>query len=289
MYISVAIFCTSVITENCTLSISGYNELRKAKIEELNSAAKLFDEYKIGYNCFKSEELIIVPDLIKLIEEQNLTVDFIEPDLEDYKYAHHKACLHLAPHPPDIKSDEMRDLILWSIALKIASENNGGLLISNDKLHLNPLGDEEASMVNLTRVNNLESASEYLEIETPNGKIIRSLLDIGWDKLIASDVPLLDKPSLKGISNVKFVQGNYGPTDIFFNMKAIGLDKKDFQTDMWMQIENNTLKRIKLDRTTYDGKALIDTSINLEVVTDLFTNDYEERFSALKTIFKYNL
>jgi hypothetical protein len=38
------------------------------------------------------------------------------PKLEDYRNAERRACLHLSPQPPETKSDEMRDLVIWEVA-----------------------------------------------------------------------------------------------------------------------------------------------------------------------------
>lgn len=257
-------------------------ELRRLKIQELKNASILLQIHKIGFKDFNAEKIIIAPDLLALIKEQKVNIHFIEPDLENFKYAHEKACLHLSPHPPDIKTDEMRDLIVWSIALNTAIQYKGALLISNDQLHIHERGDEEALSVGLIRLNSLETALEYMEVETPNGKIISALLDKAWDKLLEVGLPLKDKPTLKGISNVRIVQGKFAPAEVYFGMKVVGKDSKELSSDVKIIIESNLLKSITLEDIFYDNKNIQKTQIELNMEIDLFENDYDQRLNSLK-------
>jgi hypothetical protein len=261
-------------------------EVQKQKTQDIISASKLFDEFNIKYETFDPEGLVKFPDLIHLLKEQNNNITFIEPELSDFEYAHEKACLHLAPHPPDIKSDEMRDLIVWEIALRIASDNSGAMLISNDRLHLNQSGDDEASKVNLIRVNSLESALDYLEVETPNGHIIKLLLEKIWPTFLQNSIPVKDKPKIKGISNVRFIQGKNGPSDAIFHLKVMGLKDKEFQTDITINFNEITISNIHLNNTLYDGNAIGDKTLGASINIDFFENDYLDRANSLKNLMK---
>lgn len=259
-------------------------ELRLKEIAELNKAANLLSKYNLKVEEFKAEKLITEPDLIKLIRANNVAVTLVQPTIKDFRYAHKKACLHLTPHPPDIKSDEMRDLVVWSIALNIASKNNGGtLLISKDELHTHQRGDEEALKVGLVRLESIEAALEYMEVETPNGKLIKSLIDLAWNELLNKNLPLKDKPALNGIKNVKFIQGKNGPTQVSFKMKATGKENKEFLADIIIAIEDNIMTNIILENIKFDNNSLKKENIVLNIRADhLFDNDYEQRLDSLK-------
>jgi hypothetical protein len=190
--------------------------------------------------------------------------------------------LHLTPHPPESKTDEMRDLIVWSIALQIAKEDEGAMLISNDKLHINPRGDQEANSVGLVRFENIENALEYMSIETPNGKIIRQLLDYVWEDLLKNDLPLNEKPYLKAINQVIFTQGEFGPSKVSFSIKTVGLENKELSSRVQIHLEDNTINKLLMDEMSYDGKALQPLDLTLNIETKLFSNDYEDRLNALK-------
>jgi hypothetical protein len=264
-------------------------ELREKEIRELNNANKLLSNYNVKLEHFEPEKLVSEPDLLRLILDCKVKVNLVEPEISDFKYAHEKACLHLPPHPPDIKSDEMRDLVVWSIALRFSSLYNGNtLLISNDEVHVHPRGDEEAEKVGLIRVNSLESALEYMDVETPNGKLVMKLLDLSWEDLIKNGIPLKDKPNLSGVNNVRFLQGNNGPSEVAFKMVSKGQDNKDFRTDVKMNIKDNVLKTIILNNLTLGSEKMNDIQIDLNIEINLFDNDFDQRMESLKKLLNTN-
>jgi hypothetical protein len=64
------------------------------------------------------------------------------PKLEDYRNAERRACLHLSPQPPETKSDEMRDLVIWEVALRVAKRDGKAILVSRDHVHSDERGDK---------------------------------------------------------------------------------------------------------------------------------------------------
>lgn len=264
-------------------------ELMDTEIKELSNATKLLAKYNVKIEQFEPEKLINKPDLIQLIKQCDVQVSLIEPVNEDFKYAHEKACLHLPPHPPDIKSDEMRDLVVWSIALRISSTNRGNtILISNDELHIHTRGDLEAEAVGLVRVNSLESALAYMEAETPNGKFVKNLLDLSWEKLIKSGFPAREKPNLSGVEKVRFIQGSNGPSEVIFTMVTKGQEDKDLRADIKAKIENNLLTSINLSNITFGKDKKGDFQIDLNEEINQFENDYDQRIESLKEILNSN-
>ena len=151
---------------------------------EIKNANTLFQKYNIETPSIDPEKLPKLPDLVQLIRDTGITCKIEEPTLQDYNKAHQRACLHENPKPPQEKSDEMRDLVIWDISIRIAKENDSTLLMSQDKVHTHTRGDNEASDSNLIRCQSFERGYEALDIATESSKEIRLLLEKVWVNLI---------------------------------------------------------------------------------------------------------
>lgn len=109
-------------------------EARKA----LQEAAAELDRFGIAHDEVKPQDRIRAHGLDELLRATGVTVEVVTPTLEDYNDAHRRACLHLSPEPPkdpgDKKEaqDEMRDLVIWSVCVRLAREQGGALLVSHD-------------------------------------------------------------------------------------------------------------------------------------------------------------
>jgi len=187
--------------------------------KNLKNAKEEFSKYNIKYNDFDPNEKIQEPDLITLIKEMGIPCSVEEPNILDYQSAHEKACSKISPCPADQKSDEMRDLVIWEIANRIANENNGAILLSRDKIHTHHRGDEIAVKSNLLRCNSFERAYEALNIETVSAKKIKSLLEKIKQELIGSELPIHDNYQIISIEKVKFVNNENGITKASCNIK----------------------------------------------------------------------
>jgi hypothetical protein len=88
------------------------------------------------------------------------------PKLEDYRNAERRACLHLSPQPPETKSDEMRDLVIWKVALRVAKRDGKAILVSRDHVHSDERG-EAAEACGLLRVQSLDDfvVSGFVKID----------------------------------------------------------------------------------------------------------------------------
>ncbi|MDQ6609951.1 MAG: hypothetical protein M3Y85_09040 [Bacteroidota bacterium] len=260
------------------------SEFRNTSITALLNASKTLNKYNLEFKQFDAESLVPTLDLIELVKKSNVNVSLLEPDIDDYNDAHKRACLHLAPHPPKIESDEMRDLVIWSLALKTAKASDGAMLISRDKVHINGSGDDEAAKVKLIRVNSLEAALEYMNVETPNGQFVLKYLTAIWDDLIKSGLPLSKNLSVNSIKNIKLVHGKVGPSQISCSLKITSSDNKDFSTDLIMFLDDETIRRISLENIFHDNKQQGRKEIETSVRVTIEENDYVARLRDLQNL-----
>ena len=142
----------------------------------------------------------------------------ISPTLEDYNDAHRRACLHLSPQPArnhgdkTDTEDEMRDLVIWSVSIRIAREQGAALLVSRDKIHTGPLGRDEAESVRLSILPTVEDALRFFQIETPDAKLFIEMVTPAWNQLPALGLAVPPEVSVLDIRNARFVRGPSGPS-----------------------------------------------------------------------------
>src|ERR1700694_1213541 len=144
------------------------NQERSALID----AADRLDRFGIGHAPIKVDELIKTRGLDELFMDTGVKVEVISPTIEDFHEAHRRASLHLSPQQPNDKGeDEMRDLVIWVVCIRIAKEQGGALLVSRDKIHTGDLGKEEARAAGLWVVPTVDDALRFFQIETPDAKL----------------------------------------------------------------------------------------------------------------------
>lgn len=252
---------------------------------KINKAVQDLKSYKIEVADFCVNEILKPPDLIHLIQNTGIACVLEEPTKDDYDMAHRKACFHHSPHPPDIKSDEMRDLIIWEIAIRTAKGENGAILVSRDPLHIHHRGDQESLEVNLLRFNSFERAMEALDIETPSAKEIKQLLDKVWDRLIASNLPLQDGASLVSVKRPRFRNNENGIVNVNALLKFHTGDGKELSTTMNMDYIFDSPKSMTFTQ------ILIDNSNSMNPITiklseiEIPDYDYKKRLKDLKELF----
>lgn len=253
-----------------------FNRRQSDQVSKERNALRLayatLDRLGITYDGRDPDAVIIAPDLLSLITSSGTAVEVTEPTLEDYQEAHRRACLHLVPQPPDTKGDEMRDLIIWMTAIRIADENDGALLISNDVVHTHNRGNDEASAVRLTRVHSIEEALEYLEVETPAGQLFRAILVPAWAALAEEGIPVPGSPTVLSVSNPIFIQGSHGLASASCTMKVRATDNQIIQADADVQVSANrqlvTLTNIKIGDQALAKPVTVETDVAQEVLAD---------------------
>ena len=165
-------------------------QLRCDLLTKLEGAATLLSKWGVNVPPCDFQTMIMESDLIKTLRETGISVEVEDPTLEDYQDAERRASLHLAPLAPNAKSDEMRDLVIWAVALRISKRDGAGLLISRDGIHLDERVSEEAKAANLLRAGGWDAALEHLGRSGPAGSIIRAVFDIVWKDLRGLGLPL---------------------------------------------------------------------------------------------------
>jgi len=261
-------------------------EARSANIRELEKAYKVLDKYGIQYTKVDPEKSVPVPDLPSLISRLGVRCTVLEPKESELREAHRRACLHEPPHPPDTKSDEMRDLVIWLLSLRVAEKNNGALLISRDEVHTHYRGDEEAKQSGLIRLKDPESVLDYFQMETPSASLIKQLLEKGWDEVVKSAVPLKLHSQIVSIKNCSFKEENDGTTTAYCTISAqsgecqtitAGIKLNFFQDG----INDILFKDIKLDGRDYEQGEI---QINIQERPAQAINDVKGRHRELKEV-----
>jgi hypothetical protein len=258
-------------------------ELVSKERDELKLAYSTLDRFGIIYNLQDPDAIIVVPDLLSLITGSGADAEVIEPTLEDFQEAHLRACLHLTPQPPDTKSDEMRDLVIWMMAIRLANENNGALLISRDVVHTHERGNDEASIAGLARVLSFEEALEYLEVETPAGRLFREIMLPAWPLLADAGIPVPRNPTVLSVSNPIFVQGSQGLASASCTMKVRATGGQIMRADADVGVsagrQSVTLTNIKIGDRVQAKPVTVEVDIPRES-----RSDTEEGMSELREL-----
>jgi hypothetical protein len=262
------------------------SEFVNMEIATLNSAGNKLTEYGINVEKYQASDLVKLPDLIQLIKDVGLSCDLEEPTKNDYENAHRKACLRESPHPPDTKSDEMRDLVIWEISLRIAKENNGAILMSRDEVHTNHRGDKEASEYGLIRCNSIERAYESLIIETASAKKIKELIGKVWKEIIESSLPVVDGGRVVSIKNPIFHDTDRGSSIVTCNIHFHTGDGKEIASFLSMEYVNDYPFLLEFRDIKIDEMASIeDVKLHFEepVISGV---DLNERMNNLRELMK---
>jgi hypothetical protein len=252
---------------------------------ELKTAYSTLQKWKIGFEKVDPTKVLKAPNLVQLIQDFGIEVVMEEPTMDDYREAHKRTCLHQPPHPPSSKSDEMRDLIIWMIALRIACREGGALLISRDQVHTHARGDSEAARAGLVRVKSAEEALEYFEVLTPAGQLIERILASVWKELLGAGLPLSAQPSIVGVKGARFVQGTRGPSYASCELKTRAEDGDALQAFVVIQAKDGYVTDVTVDEIMH-GNISVSGSIQIRpnVPYEAEKQDYGERLDALKSV-----
>ena len=250
----------------------------------LTTAGSTLDKYGIKHDAFDSEQIIREPDLMRMIQARRVRVVLEEPTLEDFREAHKRACLHEPPQPPKTENDEMRDLVIWQIAIRIAVARGGALLVSRDKIHAGELGDAEAQDRNLTRVQSLEAALECFQVGTPAGALMTRLITTVWDDLVGGRVPVSTTPSIVAVTNPSFVQGKGGPVSAKAVVKARSNTNRPLAAKVMLEGADGRFTRALISDLTVDDKVVGSGQVIVSLSRAMpdWQDDFEERLRQLR-------
>jgi len=253
-------------------------------IASLEAAYKQLDRFGVAYTRVEPSDIVHVPDLVGLMRANGAVIEVEEPTLADLQEAHRRACLHEIPHPPDIKSDEMRDLVIWMVALRLAAQDGRALLVSRDQVHVHTRGNLEASQAGLIRVSTIEDALEYLEVETPAGQLVRQLLEPLWHQIVISGVPVAERSTILGASQAQFTQGERALRRARFVLKTLGTDDKPLRATVDVGLTDGAVTNIEFRDVRLGNEVLSKVyQIKIEGTEASLDSGYPERLEALRS------
>jgi hypothetical protein len=261
-------------------------ECVNTEVLELNRARSKLVDHSINVGIFEPSDLVKPPDLVQLINAVGISCVLEEPTLNDYGNAHRRACLRESPHPPDIKSDEMRDLVIWEISLRIAKANSGAILMSRDEVHVHYRGDKEASESGLIRCDSFERAYESLSIETVSAQRIKELIGKKWTAILDSNLPIVDGGQVVSITNPIFVDTDRGSSIVTCNAKFHTGDGKKLASLLGIEFVDDLPFVFDFKDIKIDGSHSIDNvtlRFEMPAISDAELND---RLSNLKELIR---
>ena len=228
-------------------------------------------------------------DIAAILGGHGVDIIILEPTLEDYNDAHRRACLKLEPHSSKSGgSDEMRDLVIWCMAIRIAKEEKSAMLMSKDEVHVGSHGNEEASQVDLFRAKTYNQALKYLKMETPANLQLKELLNPVWEELSKNGLSIsTPTPPLKVAAEI-FVRNEFGLSSV----KGKFVFQKNISDDLLGDI-SITLNKDVIDSVTVENLQPSDTKGKISIKTDikvdlqklgLSDDDYDDRMSALQDL-----
>lgn len=180
-------------------------QLANSKIAEIENAIAIINQAGITTPAVDVPGLVLQGDLLSLLRATGISVEIEDPTLEDYRSAERRACLHLSPRPPETDSDEMRDLVIWEVALRIATRDGKAMLISRDHVHSHDRGANEANAIGLLRAKSVDDALDLMGTESPAGVLAKSVVGVVWSDLRAAGLPLPTEVSIRRVSDLQFV------------------------------------------------------------------------------------
>jgi hypothetical protein len=249
----------------------------------VRDALQVLDKHSLKYEEVDADAAVREPDLMTLIASSGVRVTDAQPQTDDLREASRRAALREAPHPgTDTKSDEMRDLLIWLQAVRIAREDGGALLVSMDKIHRNERGNAEAQGVNLTRVN-VEEALEFLNIRTPAASIIDGLLQLAWPSLAAARPSLPDSIELRRVRRASFVQGEGGLASAAAEIEA-DADGCVLNAKAEFRIEGGVVTRAALRHVRLGDDSQDDVESEPAAPWDETPTEYEQQLAELREI-----
>jgi hypothetical protein len=113
----------------------------------------------------------------------------------------------------------MRDLVIWTIALRLAREGAGAILISRDEVHAHQRGALEADAAKLHRAKTFDEALDLLGAVSPTGALARSVLFKIWNDLKSAGLPVPEEVPSGRFSRLLFVAGQEGHANTNLNFE----------------------------------------------------------------------
>lgn len=211
---------TVVIPETALLELK---RIQAGSVEQMRDrvaeAAARLGEWGATVDPEDVRALVVERDLFEELHRLGNHVVLEPPTMEDFQDAHRRACLRLAPHllsearqqQDSTDSDEMRDLVIWAMAMRFAKADGRAILLSKDKMHTGKPGDAEARAAQLHRQKGADSALSFLGVETEAERSLKTLLAPAWSALRDRGLPIPAGAHMQHrVRATRFVQGDDG-------------------------------------------------------------------------------
>lgn len=272
-------------------------ELYDLEIRAIKTSSAQLQRYGIKFDAPLPEKLIKVADVVQLFRDTGVTVRIEDATLEDFQDAELRAAKHLPPAPPrtpptDKKaaddSDEMRDLVIWAIACRLAVTYDGALLLSRDKVHTGKFGRAEAEEKGLLIAIEFDEALGILGAETEAGRIASAFLREAWNELRNSRLPMPEQFGVKTITMPIFVQGEYGLASASFSFTCVSDSGRRFSASAEVSDIQEDHFRLKISDARVERSLLENGNIDIQVPRHAAPekNDLAERLSELRDILR---
>lgn len=255
-----------VLPETVVLEMRRHQcEALQRRRDRLSNAYALLADHGVALPEANWDESLIAPDLIELLEGAGgIEVQTVEPTEAQLREAHRRACLRLEPHSGGGKGAEMRDLVIWCIALEAARDDVGAILLSEDQLFTGQPGHREAAEANLLHVSTFDAALEALGVDGPAEATIRAALVSVWSAVRASGLDAPDVRSLD-IDPVSFRAGDRGLVMTGSVRLRPEVDGRDFTSGVTLTLDGSRLQRVLLEGINLDGAPWESGTLDLQV------------------------
>src|SRR5205809_277713 len=188
------------------------SQLVEEQIAEISTAMATLERRGVELPTVDPRKLVEKGNLLAKLRATGIQVEVVDPLLEDYQEAERRACLHLPPQAPNAKSDEMRDLVIWAVAIRLARRDGRAILISRDTVHSDDRGAAEAEASGLLRAEDFDAALDLIGRENPAGAAARAMMDVVWGHLRAAGLPLPAEATSLKVTSLSFIADEEGIT-----------------------------------------------------------------------------
>ncbi len=256
----------------------------ESKRDDLRGAYELLDSYGVAFDQEDPDLLVQLVDLQALMEATGASIEVVSPTCEDFREAHRRTCRHQPPHPPESGSSEMRDVLIWLIALRTARDEGRAILLSRDEVHSGSYGTSEAEEAGLLRFDEVEDVLTALQIETPTGTLIHALLRPVWENLLDAGVPGGSPIELRGIDAPVFVRGAENLKRARAWIRTSGAEEgQELTGRVEFELDKGAVTRVQVSEILVDGEEREAISVPFEEPReiDIDLPAYAERYEAL--------
>lgn len=263
------------------------SEIIEGRRSKLLNCANTLRQHGIDVPSFDATKILKPVNVPDLLGGYGIKIE--NPCLTDYEDAQERACLHKPPAPRGDK-DEMRDLVIWAMALRIAkSQKNGAILISNDSVHKDSRVDAEALSVRLERFSDFGDALSHLGKLTPEINTLHEVFRGSWSELIKRGLPLSDSRILTVKPIVFAMSKNLASIQVRADVKFLGADGNSIKASALLTFTSKDAVSISLSNILVNDQPFEQMQIEISA-TGAFSlglpglEDYEGRQKALRKL-----